>query len=156
MNEIWLTKEDYEKRKAHLEWLKTTKRVEIAEALKIARGFGDLSENAEYDAAKNEMAKNTYDIGVLEEELEHVKILDDSMLVAGGVSIGSTVTFLNTKTGKESTYTLVGTMDSDPINGKISNESPIGGALMGHKTGDTVEVHTPNGIITLKIITIGH
>lgn len=156
MNEIWLTEEEFQKRKEKLEWLKTTRRLEIADMLKIARGFGDLSENAEYDAAKNEQAKNEYDIGVLEEELEHVKIIDESMLATGGVSIGSTVTILNSRTQKESTFTLVGTAESDPVSGKISNESPIGAALLGHKTGETVEAHTPGGIITLTIIAIGH
>ena len=156
MNEIWLTEEEFQKRKEKLEWLKTTRRLEIAEMLKIARGFGDLSENAEYDAAKNEQAKNEYDIGVLEDELDHVKIIDESMLATGGVSIGSTVTILNLKNDKESTYTLVGTAESDPVSGKISNESPIGAALLGHKAGETVEVHTPGGIISLKVIAIGH
>lgn len=156
MNEIWLTEEEFQKRKEKLDWLKTTRRLEIAEMLKIARGFGDLSENAEYDAAKNEQAKNEYDIGVLEDELEHVRIIDESMLATGGVSIGSTVTILNEKTDKESTFTLVGTAESDPVSGKISNESPIGAALLGHKTGETVEAHTPGGIVTLKIIAIGH
>ena len=156
MNEIWLTEEEFQKRKEKLDWLKTTRRLEIAEMLKIARGFGDLSENAEYDAAKNEQAKNEYDIGVLEDELDHVKIIDESMLATGGVSIGTTVTILNLRTDKESTYTLVGTAESDPATGKISNESPIGGALLGHKAGETVEVHVPSGVISLKIIAIGH
>lgn len=156
MNEIWLTEEEFQKRKEKLEWLKTTRRMEIAEMLKIARGFGDLSENAEYDAAKNEQAKNEYDIGVLEDELDHVKIIDESMLATGGVSIGTNVTILNQKTGKEVTYTLVGTAESNPAAGRISNESPIGNALLGHKAGETVEVHTPGGIVSLKIIAIGH
>lgn len=156
MNEIWLTEEEFQKRKEKLEWLKTTRRLEIAEMLKIARGFGDLSENAEYDAAKNEQAKNEYDIGVLEDELDHVKIIDESMLATGGVSIGTTVTILNLRNDKESTYTLVGTAESDPVAGKISNESPIGGALLGHKAGETVEVHTPSGVLSMKIIAIGH
>ena len=156
MNDIWLTEEEFQKRKEKLEWLKTTRRMEIAEMLKIARGFGDLSENAEYDAAKNEQAKNEYDISSLEKELEHVKIIDESMLATGGVSIGTTVTVLNTKNGKESTFTLVGTAESDPVHGKISNDSPIGAALLGHKAGETVEAHTPGGIVALQIIAIGH
>ena len=101
MAEIWLTEEEVEKRKQKLEYMKSTRRLEIAEMLKIARGFGDLSENAEYDAAKNEQAKNEYDIATLEDELSHVRIIDESMLSTGGVSIGSTVTIRNAMNGME-------------------------------------------------------
>ena len=149
MAEIWLTEEEVEKRKQKLEYMKSTRRLEIAEMLKIARGFGDLSENAEYDAAKNE-----YDIATLEDELSHVRIIDESMLSTGGVSIGSTVTIRNAMNGMEMTYQIVGTAESDPRNGRISNESPIGGALLGHVAGDTVEVHTPGGVLSLEIINI--
>ena len=154
MAEIWLTEEEVEKRKQKLEYMKSTRRLEIAEMLKIARGFGDLSENAEYDAAKNEQAKNEYDIATLEDELSHVRIIDESMLSTGGVSIGSTVTIRNAMNGMEMTYQIVGTAESDPRNGRISNESPIGGALLGHVAGDTVEVHTPGGGLSLEIINI--
>ena len=153
MAEIWLTEEEVEKRKQKLEYMKSTRRLEIAEMLKIARGFGDLSENAEYDAAKNEQAKNEYDIATLEDELSHVRIIDESMLSTGGVSIGSTVTIRNAMNGMEMTYQIVGTAESDPRNGRISNESPIGGALLG-VAGDTVEVHTPGGVLSLEIINI--
>ncbi len=154
MAEIWLTEEEVQKRKQKLEYMKSTRRLEIAEMLKIARGFGDLSENAEYDAAKNEQAKNEYDIATLEEELSHVKIIDESMLSTGGVSIGSTVTIRNTMNGMEMTYQIVGTAESDPRNGRISNESPIGAALLGRVAGDSVEVHTPGGVLPLTIINI--
>ena len=154
MAEIWLTEEEVEKRKQKLEYMKSTRRLEIAEMLKIARGFGDLSENAEYDAAKIEQAKNEYDIATLEDELSHVRIIDESMLSTGGVSIGSTVTIRNAMNGMEMTYQIVGTAESDPRNGRISNESPIGGALLGHVAGDTVEVHTPGGVLSLEIINI--
>ena len=154
MAEIWLTEEEVEKRKQKLEYMKSTRRLEIAEMLKIARGFGDLSENAEYDAAKNEQAKNEYDIATLEDELSHVRIIDESMLSTGGVSIGSTVTIRNAMNGMEMTYQIVGTAESDPRNGRISNDSPIGGALLGHVAGDTVVVHTPGGVLSLEIINI--
>lgn len=154
MAEIWLTEEEVQKRKQKLEYMKSTRRLEIAEMLKIARGFGDLSENAEYDAAKNEQAKNEYDIATLEEELSHVKIIDESMLSTGGVSIGSTVTIRNNMNGMEMTYQIVGTAESDPRNGRISNESPIGAALLGRVAGDSVEAHTPGGVLPLTIVNI--
>ena len=152
--EIWLTEREVEKRRQKLDYLKGERRLEIAEMLKIARGFGDLSENAEYDAAKNEQAKNEYDIAVLEDELQHVHIVDETTLASGGVNIGTTVTVRNAKNGFETTYQIVGTTEADPRGGKISNESPIGAALMGHKAGDKVDVHTPGGLLELEIVCI--
>ena len=154
MAEIWLTEREVEKRRQKLDYLKGERRLEIAEMLKIARGFGDLSENAEYDAAKNEQAKNEYDIAVLEDELQHVHIIDETTLASGGVNIGTTVTVRNAKNGFETTYQIVGTTEADPRKGKISNESPIGAALMGHKAGEKVDVHTPGGLLELEIVCI--
>ncbi len=154
MADIWLTEREVEKRRQKLEYLKGERRLEIAEMLKIARGFGDLSENAEYDAAKNEQAKNEYDIAVLEDELQHVHIIDESTLANGGVNIGTTVTVRNVKNGFEIPYRIVGTTEADPRNGKISNESPIGAALMGHNAGEKVTVHTPGGLLELEIVCI--
>ena len=154
MAEIWLTEREVEKRRQKLDYLKGERRLEIAEMLKIARGFGDLSENAEYDAAKNEQAKNEYDIAVLEDELQHVHIIDESTLASGGVNIGTTVTVRNRKNGFETTYQIVGTTEADPRKGKISNESPIGAALVGHKAGEKVDVHTPGGLLELEIVCI--
>ena len=154
MAEIWLTEREVEKRRQKLDYLKGERRLEIAEMLKIARGFGDLSENAEYDAAKNEQAKNEYDIAVLEDELQHVHIIDETTLASGGVNIGTTVTVRNAKNGFETTYQIVGTTEADPRKGKISNESPIGAALMGHKAGEKVDVHTPGGLLELGIVCI--
>ena len=154
MAEIWLTEREVEKRRQKLDYLKGERRLEIAEMLKIARGFGDLSENAEYDAAKNEQAKNEYDIAVLEDELQHVHIIDESTLASGGVNIGTTVTVRNAKNGFETTYQIVGTTEADPQKGKISNESPIGAALIGHKAGEKVDVHTPGGLLELEIVCI--
>ena len=154
MAEIWLTEREVEKRRQKLDYLKGERRLEIAEMLKIARGFGDLSENAEYDAAKNEQAKNEYDIAVLEDELQHVHIIDETTLASGGVNIGTTVTVRNAKNGFETTYQIVGTTEADPRKGKISNESPIGAALIGRKAGEKVDVHTPGGLLELEIVCI--
>ena len=149
-----MTREDYEKRKAHLEYLKSTRTLEIAEMLKIARGFGDLSENAEYDAAKDEQSKNEHDIALLEEELRTAQIIEHSALSGDKVTIGSKVTVKNNSTETELNVEIVGSMAADPAAGKISNESPIGSALFGHSVGDVVPVTTPGGVIHLEIIAI--
>ena len=154
MAEIWLTQEEFEKRKAHLDYLKSTRTLEIAEMLKIARGFGDLSENAEYDAAKAEQAKNEYDIATLEAELRTAKIIDHMTLSADKINVGSKVLVRNTASGAEMNLEIVGSMAADPVSGKVSNESPIGGALLGHSLGDTVPVITPGGVIHLEIVSI--
>ena len=154
MAEIWLTQEEFEKRKEHLDYLKSTRTLEIAEMLKIARGFGDLSENAEYDAAKAEQAKNEYDIATLEAELRTAKIIDKTALVGDKINVGSKVKVKNAATGSEMDLEIVGTMAADPLAGKVSNESPIGGALLGHVAGDVVPVTTPGGVIHLEILSI--
>ena len=154
MAEIWLTQEEFEKRKEHLDYLKSTRTLEIAEMLKIARGFGDLSENAEYDAAKAEQAKNEYDIATLEAELRAAKIIDQTALSGDKINVGSKVTVKNTVNGMEMKLEIVGSMAADPVAGKVSNESPIGGALLGHSLGDVVPVTTPGGVIHLEILDI--
>lgn len=154
MAEIWLTQEEFEKRKEHLDYLKSTRTLEIAEMLKIARGFGDLSENAEYDAAKAEQAKNEYDIATLEAELRAAKIIDKAALSGDKINVGSKVTVRNVANGMEMKLEIVGSMAADPVAGKVSNESPIGGALLGHVAGDTIPVTTPGGIIHLEILSI--
>ena len=154
MAEIWLTQEEFEKRKEHLDYLKSTRTLEIAEMLKIARGFGDLSENAEYDAAKAEQAKNEYDIATLEAELRTAKIIDQTALSGDKINVGSKVTVKNAANGMEMKLEIVGSMAADPISGKVSNESPIGGALLGHSRGDVVPVTTPGGMIHLEILDI--
>lgn len=154
MAEIWLTQEEFEKRKEHLDYLKSTRTLEIAEMLKIARGFGDLSENAEYDAAKAEQAKNEYDIATLEAELRTAKIIDQNALRGDKINVGSKVTVKNTSSGMEMQLEIVGTMAADPLVGKVSNESPIGGALLGHSVGEVVPVNTPGGVIHLEVLKI--
>ena len=155
MAEIWLTPEEIGKREERLEYLKGAKRLEIAEALKVARAFGDLSENAEYDAAKNEQAKNEYDIVQLENELKNAKVIDESAIDTKFVNVGATVKLVNQADKSKLSFQIVGSAETDPVNGRISNESPIGKALLGHKTGEVVEVNTPGGALKLKITAIG-
>ncbi|HRX59548.1 MAG TPA: transcription elongation factor GreA [Eubacteriales bacterium] len=155
MAEIWLTPEEIKKREERLEYLKTARRLEIAEALKVARAFGDLSENAEYDAAKNEQAKNEYDIVQLENELKNAHVIDESAIDYTTVGVGAKVKLTNMATKEKVTYQIVGSAETDPLNGKISNESPIGKAVLGHKIGDVVEVITPGGTLKFKVSAIG-
>ncbi len=155
MAEIWLTQEEFEKRKEHLDYLKSTRTLEIAEMLKIARGFGDLSENAEYDAAKAEQAKNEYDIAQLENELRIAKIIDQSQLNGDTVNVGSQVVVRYKETGAEARFEIVGSAAADPVHGKVSNESPIGGGLLGRTVGETVPITTPGGQLHLEILSIG-
>ena len=155
MAEIWLTQEEFDKRREHLEYLKSTRTLEIAEMLKIARGFGDLSENAEYDAAKAEQQKNEIDIATLEAELRSAKIIDHSHLNSNVVNVGSHVVVRYQETGVEATFEIVGTAAADPMHGKISNESPIGAALLGKEVGDVIPVTTPGGQLHLLLLSIG-
>ncbi len=155
MAEIWLTPDELKKRQERLEWLKGDRRLEIAEMLKVARAQGDLSENAEYDAAKDLQAKNEYDIAELEAELKSAKIIDEAQLDADIVNVGSVVTLEMKGTGSLLKYKIVGSAETDPANNKISNESPVGKAVLGHRKGETVEVVTPGGIRFFIIKEIG-
>ena len=155
MADIWLTPEEIKKREERLEVLKTTRRLEIAEQLKIARAFGDLSENAEYDAAKNEQAKNEYDIVQLENELKNAKVIDESAIDYHTVGVGATVKLADMiDKSRKHTFQIVGSAEADPLNGRISNESPIGQALFGKKVGEIAIAHTPGGQIHFKILKI--
>lgn len=144
--EVLLTQDGYNKYEQELENLKTVRRAEIAEQIKIARGFGDLSENADYDEAKNEQAQVEDRIIVLEDMLENAKIIDESEKKVGIVSAGSTIVIKNAA-GKTKEYKIVGSAESDPLKGKISNESPVGRACMGAKVGDKIQVEAPGGIM---------
>lgn len=155
MAEIWLTSEEIKKREERLEYLKGPRRLEIAEQLKIARAFGDLSENAEYDAAKNEQAKNEYDIVQLENELRNAKVIDENAIDTSVVSVGAVVNLESGDNQTKLTFHIVGSAETDPAAGKISNESPVGRALLGHRVGDTVEVRTPGGVMRLTVLSIG-
>lgn len=155
MAEIWLTSEEIKKREERLEYLKGPRRLEIAEQLKIARAFGDLSENAEYDAAKNEQAKNEYDIVQLENELRNAKVIDENAIDTSVVGVGAVVSLENADNQTKFTFHIVGSAETDPAAGKISNESPVGRALLGHHVGDTVVVRTPGGVMRLTVLSIG-
>lgn len=132
-----------------LNYLKTTRSDEVAEQIKIARGFGDLSENSEYDEAKNEQGKLYSRIAELEVILQHVVIVDETA-PSDTITIGCTVTVKGTD-GKEASYKIVGSQESDPMNGIISEESPFGKALLGAKEGDTVTVEAPSGAIVYTV-----
>ena len=150
-DEILLTKEGYAKLKAEYEELVSVTRKEVAERLKEARAFGDLSENAEYGAAKNEQSEVEARILKLEQMLRQAKIMDDSDYEEGVVNAGSSVTVFDKNAGVEKVYTILGASESDPFKGIISNVSPIGKGLLKHKVGDVVEIETPGGKVTLEI-----
>ena len=148
--EVILTKEGKEELEKRLEYLKLEKRAEITERIKTAREFGDLSENAEYDAAKNEQAMIEGEILEIEEKLKYAVIIKDGEK-KGTVSLGSKVDFTDDDTGETYTYEIVGTTEADVEQGRISNESPIGNALLGKKAKDTVNVVVPAGIMKITI-----
>lgn len=152
--EILLTEEGYKKMEAELEKLKTETRSEIAERIKVALGFGDLSENSEYDEAKNAQAANEDKIAELEAKLRFAKIIDDSEIDTKKVQIGNTVKVLDMEFDEEVEYTIVGTTEADITQNKISNESPIGSALLGAKKNEVVEVQVPVGISKYKVLSI--
>lgn len=153
--EILLTQEGYDNLEKELDYLKTEKRGEIAERIKIALGFGDLSENSEYDEAKNAQAQNEIKIAGLENKLRYAKIIDESEIDTKSVQVGNTVTIKDLEFDEELEYTIVGSTEVDLAQNKISNESPVGAALIGAKKGQTVEVTVPSGdIVKYKILSI--
>ena len=153
-NETILTAEGVRELEERLEYMKTVTRKEIAEQIKEARGFGDLSENAEYDEAKNEQSRIEGEIKQLEERLRNATIIDESALNTKTVSIGSTVVVQEQGNNEKMTYVIVGSTEANPLEGKISNESPVGHALLGKKEGETVQVETQAGMIHYKILEI--
>ena len=150
---IQLTKEGLEKLKGELEYLRTDGRTDIAEKIRVARGYGDLSENSEYDEAKNEQAKIEARIVELEKMLENVTIIEEDV-DTDAVTIGVTVTVYDEEFEEELTYKVVGSAEADPMNGLISDDSPVGKALLGSKVGEEVSAETPMGEIKFKIISI--
>ena len=148
------TQQGYQELVDELHRLKHEKREEIKNAIATARGFGDLSENAEYDEARNEQAKNETRIKELEELLENAVILDESSIDTSVISLGSTVKILHEALGMEMVYDLVGSNESNPAEGKISDQSPIGEALIGKREGDSVQVEVPNGTVSMKILSV--
>ncbi len=139
-----------------LEYLKTVRRKELAEEIKEARSFGDLSENSEYDEAKNTQGLVENRISELEQMIKHVRVLDENDLSSDTVSVGSVVTVLEEGEEDEEEYKIVGRTEADPFNNKISDESPVGSALLGKRAGDTAEVTLPNGgIVLYTVVKIG-
>ena len=149
-----LTPDGLAKLKEELDHLSHDKRREIAERIREAREFGDISENAEYDAAKNEQAMLEARIAQLEDKLRSAQVVDSSELGTDLVRVGSTVN-VKDEAGKSAKYTIVGSTEADPMNGRLSNESPVGKALVGRKRGDTVTVPAPKGERRLTISEIG-
>ncbi len=155
MAEKYLTPEGKKQLEEKLEYLKTVKRPEVVKKIGQAREFGDLSENSEYDAAKDEQALLESQIAELEDTLLNAVVIKKSSIDTSKVSIGTKVKLYDEEFDEEVEYKIIGSDESDPKNGLISNESPVGSALLGHKVGEIVIVHTPNGDVTYKILAIG-
>ncbi|MDD4210897.1 MAG: transcription elongation factor GreA [Clostridia bacterium] len=151
---IFLTPAGLEKLKKELEHLKTVERLEVANMIGEAKSFGDLSENSEYDAAKNKEAQLEGKIYEIQEKLKNYILVDESMIDTSRVNVGCTITLFDGEFNEEVVYKIMGSTESDPINGLISNQSPIGRALMGKKKNDIVKVETPGGVVEFKILKI--
>lgn len=149
-----MTAEGLEKLKEELDDLKLVKRPEVIERIKIARGYGDLSENSEYEAAKDEQAFIEGRISTVENMIRYAEIVDNSKIDKNEVALGKSVTFQEVGEKDKETYQIVGTAESDPFSGKISNESPMAQALIGHKVGDELNIPLPVGEITVKIVKV--
>jgi len=153
-NQLTLTKEGLKKLQSELDYLKKEKRNEIVESIRIALSFGDLSENSEYDEAKTQQAKVEGRIQELEEMLRNVKVIEDDQISTDSVNIGAKVLVFNSTKKMDVEYTIVGSTEASPLQHKISDVSPIGKALLGHKVGESVTVETPAGEIVLEIMSI--
>ena len=152
--EFKLTQESLDKLKEELEYLKTVREKEVAEQIKVARSFGDLSENSEYDEAKNEQGKLYSRIAEVENILAHAVVITDDMYGQDEVSPGCRFQVEDVEFGDVEEYHFVGSQEADPMNGKISDESPFGKAMLGKKVGSIVEVDAPAGVIQYKVIEI--
>ena len=152
--EVILTQEGFENLEKELEYLRTEKRAEIAERIKVALGFGDLSENSEYDEAKNAQAENEIKIASLEDKLRDAKIIDESEIDTEVVQIGNVVKIKDLEFNEILEYTIVGSTEVDLSQNKISNESPIGAGLLGARKGETVEIAIPDGTAKYKVLDI--
>ena len=152
--EVILTPEGHEKLKQEIENLRTVKRREVAERIRIAREFGDIQENAEYDDAKNEQALLEHRIATLEDRLRNARVIDAGDVTTDVVSIGSMVRIRDVDAKKTFEYHIVGSAEANPAENKLSNESPVGKAILGRKKGETVEVTAPRGAMKFKILEI--
>ncbi|MGM8214196.1 transcription elongation factor GreA [Bacillaceae bacterium W0354] len=150
----YMTVEGKEKLEKELEELKTVRRPEVVERIKVARSFGDLSENSEYDAAKDEQAFVESKIAQLEKMIRNAVIIESDGESSDVVQLGKTVKFVELPDGDEEEYQIVGSAEADPFDGKISNDSPMARSLLGKKVGEKVNVHTPGGEIEVKIIEV--
>lgn len=155
MEEIFITQEGLDKIKAELERMKTVERKEVQKMIGEAKSYGDLSENSEYDAAKTKEAQLETKIIELENKIKYAKIISAEDMNTSHVTIGSTVKLYDEEFDEEVEYRIMGEDESDPLNGKISNTSPVGSALLGKKVGDIVKVQTPGGEAVYKILKIG-
>jgi len=154
VKEVILTPEGYEKLKHEIEELSTTKRREVAERIRVAREFGDIAENAEYDDAKNEQMLLEHRIATLEERLRDARVISKKDIAKDVVSIGSKVKLRDVAAKETIEYHIVGSAEANPAENKLSNESPVGKAIMGHKKGETVSVTAPRGTLKFKILEI--
>lgn len=154
MKQVTVTDEGLKKMQEELDYLKNVKRKEVSDAIGVARSFGDLSENSEYDEAKNEQAKVEAQIAELEDNIKHAVVIDETQVKGNLVNVGSTVKLCNSSTGAELTYTIVGSTEADPLEGKISDMSPIGKAIIGTKKGDKVKVEIPAGEMEFEILEV--
>ncbi len=153
-NVMTVTTEGFKKLEGELDFLVNTKRKEVQEAIAVARSFGDLSENSEYDEAKNEQAKVEARIAELEEILRNIEVIDESTISTDVVGLGTKVKILNKRLGKEMQFSIVGSNEADSLAGKISDVSPLGSALMKKKLGDVVTVVAPNMTYDVEILDI--
>ena len=151
---VFLTPEGLQELEKELDFLKTEKRTEIAEKIKVALSFGDLSENSEYDEAKNDQAKLEARIAEIEAMLKNAKVIEAHELEKDSIHIGTRFKVLDVEFNEELEYQMVGSAEADPMEGKISDESPVGRALLGKKAGDTVIAETPSGELSFKVIQI--
>jgi transcription elongation factor GreA len=154
LKEVILTPEGYKKLAKEIEYLSTEKRREVAERIKVAREFGDIAENAEYDDAKNEQAYVEARIAMLEERLVSARVIQKKDIAKDVVSIGSTVRLKDVDANETVEYHIVGSAEANPAEQKLSNESPVGRAILGKKKGETVEVAAPRGALKFKILDI--
>lgn len=152
--DIFFTPEGLAKIEKEIEELKTVRRKEVADRIKVALGYGDLSENSEYDEAKNEQAQVEERIAKLEYMVRNARVIDEGELNTEVINVGSTVVVKDLSDGEEDEYTIVGSAEADPLDGKISNESPVGSKLLGAKKGEVVEIEIPDGIVKYEVVSI--
>ena len=154
MKEVILTPEGYEKLKQEIEYLSTEKRREVADRIRVAREFGDIAENSEYDDAKNEQALLEHRIATLEERLISARVIDAGEITSDAVSVGTKVRLKDMDANETIEYHIVGSAEANPAEHRLSNESPVGKAIIGKKKGDVVEVAAPRGSLKFKILEI--